>query len=144
MSEDVRCYICKRNIYEVVELFGIEFHLAREKMKEMTHHKFSADADLDRKGEKLYEFKHWDQLDSYKSQLSPRVRKWYDSMEESGGRDDEGITVYAYKNIDVNPSYWVADYVKNGGILLDDTEVEKVRVNFDYHLCPVCQDLIDR
>ena len=144
MSEDVRCYICKRNIHDVVELFGIKFQLAREKMKEMTHHKFIAAADLDKNGEKLYEFRHWDDLYSYKSQLSPRVRKWYDSMEESGGRDDEGITVYAYKNIDVNSRYWVADYVRNGGILLDDSEVQKVRVDYDFHLCPVCQSLYAR
>ena len=94
-------------------------------MKEMKHCKFTAAADLDRNGKKLYEFRHWDQLYSYKSQLSPRVRKWYDSMEESGGRNDDGITVYSYKNIDVNLSHWVADYMKNGGILLDDSEVEK-------------------
>ena len=144
MSEDVRCYICKRNIHDVVELFGIKFQLAREKMKEMTAHKFSAAVDLDRRGERIYEFIHWDELFNFKSQLSPRIRKWYDSMDESGGRQDEGIIVYSYKHSISHSGSWVARYMENGGILLDDSEVEKVRVDYDFHLCPVCQSLYAR
>jgi hypothetical protein len=137
MSETPRCYICKRNSHEVADILKIENIYARKKLVKMAPHEIKAEAFFDKQGKQVYFFNDWDILYKNRNQLRPRVHEWYDSMEESGGRDDAGISVYIHEK-----STWAFTSLDDGGLLIDDSMVDKITIKYVSHICPVCENSI--
>jgi len=142
INDKIRCYQCNRSSEDVVSLFNIEYKNARGNMKEMTKHTFQSQIDLDYDGKEVYRLLVWDIYDIEKYVKDEKILNWFIKMDESGGRAELDYDIYAYKEFNVSTGrYWLEEYLKNGGILLDSSKVQKIRVNFDYYLCPICEQL---
>lgn len=140
MSDEIRCYFCNRTIPELLELLGIPTNKAWPSISEMEENSYTSERIIDKQGKDVYAFILWSDLSDYKNQFNSRIKKWIQTCVDSYGHDDSGISVYTHKNFGHSDGYWIRDYLKEGGMFLDDTQVERLIVDFNYYNCPVCRN----
>ena len=143
MSDEIRCYFCNRTIPELLSLLGIPANKAWPRISEMEENSFNTERIIDKQGKDVYEFILWSDLSDHKNQFNSRIKKWIQTCVDSYGHEDSGISVYTHTHFDHMSGYLISKYLKEGGVFLDDTQVERLLVDFKYYTCPVCRNKFD-
>ncbi|MDH5743496.1 MAG: hypothetical protein OEZ52_08125 [Candidatus Aminicenantes bacterium] len=144
-ESEKRCYICNRNIDNVLSLFNIDNEKIPNHLKKMEERTYSLGmAYFDERKSRVYPYEY---ILDYDPMLFLLEKVKDESIREAIKNQHDSnsslATFYIYADFEGRDRHneKLISYIKKGGRIILNPEA--VNIEFDYYLCPICNDRIE-